>query len=727
MRGVSLHLNLQLKRCLWLLGAAGSLLAADPGGRIDRRALVTRHHPHLTRVDPWAPLSVGNGGFCFTADVTGLQTFPDHYQKNGIPLETQARWAWHAEPNPRGYQLADANRPYTAHGRTQGYPTNDKVPAGQWLRENPHAWPLGQLGFVDENGTALDWRELDAIEQTLDLWSGVLRSRFSWHGESVEVTTAVDPAADRLAVVIRSAAVAGGGLCLRLAFPRGHDLRIKNNPALDWSRPQTHATRFSPGPGTPASGTRELAFARARDGSTYAGTLAVTGGEIAGPEPTSPHAVLVRGRAGERELSLVLTYRSGGDAPERIAAAAIIARAAGHWEKFWQSGAAVEFAGSTDPRAGELERRVVLSQYLTAIQLAGDFPPSEGGLTHSSWYQKHHTEMVWWHAAHFALWGRDEFLARNLDAYVRALPQAREIAAGRTLPGARWPKMVGPDWRESPGGNPLIVWNQPHPIHLAELLYRNTPTAATLARYGELVAESAECMAGMLVWVETRGQFVLGPPLWIAQEIYDQATSMNPTYELSYWVRGLTIAQQWRERLGQPRNPEWDRRIKGIAPLPQKDGRYVALESHPDTWENKASRHDHPSFLMALGQLPGDGVDRAVMARTLAAVLTSWDWEAKIWGWDYPMVAMTAARLGEPGQAVGVLLKSDSPNNAYRANGHCPQRGDLPVYLPANGALLAAVAMMAGGWDGSERLGAAPGFPRDGTWVVRSEGLRLLP
>jgi hypothetical protein len=287
--------------------------------------------------------------------------------------------------------------------------------------------------------------------------------------------------------------------------------------------------------------------------------------------------------------------------------------------------------------------------------------------------------------------------------------------------------MVGPDWRESPGGNPLIVWNQPHPIHLAELLYRNTPTAATLARYRELVAETGACMAAMLVWMEARGQFVLGPPLWIAQEIYDQATSMNPTYELSYWVRGLKIAQQWRERLGQGRDPEWDRRIQGIAPLPQKDGKYVALESHPDTWENKASRHDHPSFLMALGQLPGDGVDRAVMGRTLDAVLASWDWEAKIWGWDYPMVAMTAARLGEAGKAVAVLLKSDSPNNAYKPNGHCPQRGDLPVYLPANGALLAAVAMMAGGWDGAEGMGDAPGFPRDGTWVVRSEGLRRLP
>ena len=78
-----------------------------------------------------------------------------------------------------------------------------------------------------------------------------------------------------------------------------------------------------------------------------------------------------------------------------------------------------------------------------------------------------------------------------------------------------------------------------------------------------------------------------------------------------------------------------------LAPLPQKDGKYVALESTPDTWDNRDSRHDHPSFLMALGMLPGDGVDRAAMQRTLDATLATWDWETKIWGWDYPMIAMT--------------------------------------------------------------------------------------
>jgi len=253
------------------------------------------------------------------------------------------------------------------------------------------------------------------------------------------------------------------------------------------------------------------------------------------------------------------------------------------------------------------------------------------------------------------------------------------------------------------------------------------------------VLDTAECLASMLYFDEAKGVYVLGPPLWIAQEIYDQATSQNPSFELAYWEWALKTAQQWRERLGMERNQQWDHLIQHLAPVPQKDGKYVALGSHPDTWDNIDSRHDHPTMLAPLGVLPGTGVERETMERTLDAVLDSWDWETKIWGWDYPMIAMTAARLGRPETAVEILLR-DGPNNVYLPNGHCPQRSDekmprnpppgarkreIAVYLPANGAFLSAVALMTAGWDGcNERF---PGFPKDGTWTIRAEGLRPLP
>ena len=89
----------------------------------------------------------------------------------------------------------------------------------------------------------------------------------------------------------------------------------------------------------------------------------------------------------------------------------------------------MDFSGSTDPLAQKLEERIVLSQYLMAVQMAGDVPPQESGLTCSTWYGKHHTEMIWWHTAHFALWGHDELLEKNLHG----------ISRGCRKPG-RWPR-----------------------------------------------------------------------------------------------------------------------------------------------------------------------------------------------------------------------------------------------------------------------------------------------
>jgi hypothetical protein len=103
------------------------------------------------------------------------------------------------------------------------------------------------------------------------------------------------------------------------------------------------------------------------------------------------------------------------------------------------------------------------------------------------------------------------------------------------------------------------------------------------------------------------------------------------------------------------------------------------------------------------------------MRRTLKMVMQVWDFD-RCWGWDFPMLAMTAARLGEGELAVQALL-IDSPKNRYHSNGHVYQRPGLTAYLPANGGLLAAVAMMA----------VCPGgFPGDGKWKVKSEGLSRL-
>ncbi len=699
--------------------------SASCGAPIDREALVSRHSPAFHSLDYDSPLTVGNGGFAFTADVTGLQSFPEAYHREGVPTETLSRWAWVRDENPAGYTLADANRDFThPDGSVHGYPTNSQSDAGRWLRRNPRIHPLGQiaLDWQKSDGTPFAPTEVHDIAQRLDLWRGMIESRYTLDGRGVLVTTACRPDEDTVLIRIESDLVAEGVLGIRLAFPAGHDLQVNHTPGYDWSLPESHRS--------------ELVDATRVERHVADLAYTVNLSRPATPVPGVPHTFRVRAEAGHRVLELAVNFAR----ETRLPTACDFESVARHWASFWRASAAADFSGSTDPLAAKFERRLVLSQYLTAVQLAGDVPPAESGLTCATWYGKHHTEMIWWHVAHFALWGHPELLARNLDWYVARLPEARAIAARRGLGGARWAKMAGPDLRESPGGNPLIVWNQPHPIYLAELLHRASPTPAILERYGALVQESAEAVASMLWFDSAHDRYALGPPLWIAQEIYDQATSQNPGFELAYWRWSLQLAQTWRERRGLPREPLWDDIIRRLSHLPEKEGKYVALQSHPDTWDNLASRHDHPSMLMSLGVLPAtDFVDRGTMGRTLDAVLRDWDWEEKIWGWDYPMIAMTAARLGRPRDAVEILLR-EGPNNRYTAAGHCPQRPasrtkrdtspgqpryDIATYLPAHGAFLSAAALILGGWDGENS--EHPGLPRDGSWVVQTEGWKPLP
>ena len=682
---------------------------AASSAAIDREALVRRHNPGATRLDPLSPFSVGNGEFAFTADITGLQTFPEHYEK-GIALHTESQWGWHRFPNPDGYGLDDVTKGLEGPGRQVPYASVQEGPAASYLRANPHRLDLGRIGLLLRNadGSAAQPEDLSKVKQTLDLWTGILTSEFQFDGQPVRVQTACHPALDLVAVAIVSPLASSGRLGVVIAFP-GAKADWKDN--ADWEHPEAHQT-------SPAASGGRVDFRRTLDVDQYCVSAAWSHrGELG---DRGPHSFEIRGNGGDR-LGLVCAFSPSpiaGDLPD---APATLAASARHWRKFWTSGGALELAGSADPRAHELERRVVLSQYLTAIQCSGSMPPQETGLTLNSWFGKPHTEMHWWHAAHFALWGRAELLEKSLPWYEKIMPVARALAARQGYRGARWPKMVGPRGEESPSKvAPFLIWQQPHPIYYAELCYRARPSQETLKRYQDLVFQSAEFMASYARWNEDRKRFELGPPLIPAQECYEPMKTINPTFELAYWHWGLGVAQQWRGRLGMGREPGWDKVMANLSRPTVRDGVYTAIETAPYT-----QTRDHPSMLNAYGTLPlTPMIDPETMQRTYDSVLKTWQWRTT-WGWDYPTLAMTAARLGHPDAAIDALFM-DAQKNTYLPNGHNYQDNRLPLYLPGNGGLLFAVAMMAAGWDGAPRT-HAPGFPDNGRWTVRWENLSPAP
>jgi hypothetical protein len=517
-----------------------------------------------------------------------------------------------------------------------------------------------------------------------------------------------------VAAHIHSSLVADGRLKLNLRFP--YPTGKHADDACDWNSPEKHSTKIV------KQSENSLVLQRTVDSTVYYVQVQWTGGKASVKEVAKHYFVL---SPAAEDFYVTCSFTQQLSDAEMPSGEAALAASSVWWQDFWQRGGAVDFSACKAKEAAELERRVVLSQYLMAIQCAGSVPPQESGLTYNTWFGKFHLEMHWWHVVHFALWNRIDLLERSMDWYAKVYPVAKSIAARQQFKGARWMKMTDPSGMEAPSKvGSFLIWQQPHFIYMAELIYRSNPTQEVLDKYAFLVSETAEFMASFATYDELHGRYILKGAI-PAQETLSAATTVNSPFELSYWHYAMGVAQQWRERTGQKRKPQWDELIDKLSPLAYNDDKlYLAAESATDTYKDIRFTSDHMAVLGALGILPQSKLVRPdYMKNTLNWVWDNWNW-GKTWGWDYPMTAMSAARLGEPEKAVGALLM-DKRTNTYLISGHNYQDSRLRVYLPGNGGLLTAVAMMCAGWDGCETK--TPGFPKDGNWDVKWEGLVVMP
>ena len=717
---------------------------------INRQAVVTRNNPIITEADPLASLTVGNGHFATTVDVTGLQSFPFEYEA-GVPLTAMSDWGWHKFENTNGLTPAESEKSFDlGHGHQEVYAVEYKKAedgrhkqATEYFRVNPHRLNLGVIGLdmKTTDGKKVELKDLTDIHQELQLYDGKIESHLTVDGSPVDVTTAALQDKDAVVYRIKTPLLKNGQATIAIRFP--YPTGKHADAAADWTKPERHTSRIA------ASYDHAAIIEHVLDSTRYYLTLMWQG-----------NAHLQECDRHYFELSTtddVLTFKAeysplySGAAAASLVYEQELKAVIKAWNLWWQEGAIVDFSQCTDPRAKELERRVVLSQYLTQVNCANALPPQETGLTYNSWFGRPHLEMAWWHLVDFALWNRPQVVATILDWYNDvAYPVARQIAQRQGFKGVRWMKMTDPWAGEAPSNTgSFLIWQQPHYIYMAEELYRATPTAETLKKYGEQVEETAAFMADFVNYDAKTKRYFLQDETAM-QESMSKDFSYNHPFELAYWQYGLTVANQWRERQGKPRNAEWDKIVSNMSPLPMtKDGIYtaglpkgktdnlqsfdpfdaVAAGAKPvvstETFAEKC-RNDHPAVLAPFGLLPSSSLCSGAAAanNTLSWVMQHWNWPTT-WGWDYGMTAMAAARLGQPETALKALL-IDTQKNTYLKNGHNFQTADrLRIYLPGNGALLTAIAMMCAGWDGCT-IPSNPGFPQDGTWNVRWEGLQRM-
>ncbi|MDO4296723.1 MAG: glycoside hydrolase family 65 [bacterium] len=708
---------------------------------INRKELVSRHNPILTQIRTQSPLSVGNGNFAYTADITGMQTLYGEY-KQVLPLCTMAQWGWHTKPVSKeryAYALEDVEMTEYPWKDRKVYYAKEKKAGNEevydWVRQNPHKCNLARIA-LKKGKKEIEAGQISNIYQELHLYEGLLESCFCLDGVPCQVKTVCCGEEDTLAFWIESESLAED-LTVEFAFPYGSpDISASN-----WEAEEAHTSEI-------VEQTEEkVVWKRTLDRDIYYVTLFLEKARVEQEAkhrfslvPTNP---LKSDRQSNKQLDKSLNkqsnqqqlafrvrferedaFRKRKTLEDKKSVQQVFDEAAQHWKAFWEKGGVVDLHRSRDARAMELERRIVLSQYLLAIQSAGNMPPQETGLTCNSWYGKAHLEMYLWHEAYLPLFQHTELLERSLSWYLEHLPQAKENAARNGYRGARWPKMVAESGIDCPSPiATLLIWQQPHIIYMLELAYQDGKDRAFLEKYYMVVKESADFMADLAVYNEEKAVYELLAPVIPVQENHAPMDTKNPAFELEYWNLGLRLAAKWAERLQKEEDSkEWKKIAKQMAPMAVGDGCYLAHENCPETYTTFAK--DHPSMLCAYGLIDSGRIQRNIMKNSLKKVVENWDYPS-LWGWDFAVMAMTAVRLGEPEYAIELLLM-DTFKNRYVESGNNFQEGrpDLPLYLPGNGSLLLAIALMTAGYPES---GPLVGFPKNGQWEVEFENIHPFP
>lgn len=684
---------------------------------IDRGTLVSRHIPTRTASNPQSPAQVGNGSFAFGADITGLQTFH--------PFAIMSDWGWKNDPLPiRADFQRYKGQQWDVDGRGVSFdmPDPNAPLESQWLISNPNRLNLGRIGLLLADSPNFVESDCDSALQTVDIWKGVICSDLVWKGEKIRIETRVHPKCDVVTVGLQSVLVQQGKLGIFLDFPFCDGREKFSAPYVGrWDLPNDHVTEVLTCDEQSVKLLRRIGDAKYMVGLRWnpKGRFEQLKGHLYALYPHPEQS---------KRLELVAEFRPANTKELFLKFDQVRFACESHWPNFWQSCGAIDLSGSTDPRWVELERRIVLSLYIMAVNCTGRYPSQESGLVNLGWRGKFHLEMIWWHFAFWGLFNRWDIFENTLeDTYKAFLPSSIERAREQGYRGARWPKMTDPSGKQGPGViNALLIWQQPHPIAFAELDYQHRPCQKVLTKWKDIVEATADFMASFPVWNKSKKQYELIPPIHLVSENTDPTKSLNPSFELTYWRFGLHIAVEWWLRMGESPKTSWIQVRDNLAPCPIDGGGYVIHEgiTSSDMWSRY--NFEHPALACMYGWLPMvDAPNTIDMQVSRATSLKLWDsWRLDdCWGWDFGVLAMNAARLGEPLRAIDFLL---SEHFAFDDVGLATGGSRVPFpYMPSNGSLLYAAAFMAAGWTDSPSGLHAPGYPRfEEGWCVRWENLK---
>ena len=468
--------------------------------------------------------------------------------------------------------------------------------------------------------------DLTDVEQRLDLWNGSLRSRFRLEGELVEVETLCHPRLDLVAVRVVSPLLRLGRVAVRVRFPYGSP----DTTAADWTKPEAHETRLV----NAAPSQRRVSI----DGSTATATTSLWPGDQQADSCDRRSHELVLEPAGRGRV------RGGGRVltPSDHAATAGLRRHAPRGARALER-LLVERRGDRplrEPRPALARARAPDRPLAVphrdpvrgALPAPGDAAsPSTAGTGSSTWRCTGGTRRT-------SRCGAACPCSSAASATTRAiLPKARATARRQGYAGARWPKMTDPSGTESPSSvGPFLVWQQPHPIYYAELVYRERPSTAPRSR-----GTGTWCSRQRSSWPRSRPG--TGNAVRARAAPAGRAGDLPEGRDAQHGVRARLLALGTRDGPAlagaagtRPRAAlaEGARRSRAAA-----GARRPATSSprpRPRATTTRAGRAITLRSPARSGCCPGEGVDREAMRRSLDWIWAHWSWP-DTWGWDYPL------------------------------------------------------------------------------------------
>ncbi len=714
-------------------------------------ARVSRHNI-IHKVPPPHPLFTGNGTLGMSIDASGTQCFKADYAVNTI--STIAQNLWFDPPLPKSLQhvrLSTQSYPHR-EGHTLAYPyasTPEEQKLYDWLRRHPNKFNVAdiQLGLATGGRELSSPKELTDFRQRLDLYNGVIKTRYRWKGVTTAIESFIHARKNLIVFHINDSASVpvARTLTITVGDPVGFDARYEKGPPQSDSA--TAAERKRPLMQTGKSDDHQRfwalrplpnGFSHAFVGGATAAVQAVRFSEQTITVELAPYR--------EKEFTVFLFIVSEQEHSEPIRSGkefieatirqdyqAVLSEHQQWWHDYWGRSSIEldsyrgersrtvhgERSRTIDDRGEKLERWYYLSLYHLACSDRGTLPPAEGGLVANSWYGKFHLEMHFWHAIGFLAANRPECLRPSLQWYLDVLPQAKKNAEAMGLKGAKYPKMTSFRGLDCPGRTNLrIYWHVGEIPTLIYWYYLHTLDRAFLEEMYPVLQETADFVVSFLVENPATGKYELLPPVATCDETTNPDSVKNPGFTLAEFKLALTIAVKAAQLLGRDEKNigRWSQVRDNIAQIPHNGKAYLIYEGFTQSWTPRHTR-SHPSVLgpfFPTFVVPDDSLIR----NTYDKVLGLWNWD-QVWGWDFGFAAAVGAWLGRAEDAIDCLLKAEtqmSPQVTFSGGG-------VKSYLPGNGGIVLGLnEMLLRSLDGTIRLfSGIPPF-----WHAKFQDLRAV-